>query len=183
MLPLLLIAALATTAAACTSKGLTGFPALTWNPLCASACLRSLSSLHLSCTGESEMVGMVMVMTTTECYAENEAFLTSLAWCVNVECADGDYSSVLLEYFWDEQATGQKSAGQAAVPAKWTYAEALSHVTSPPTFQLLQSDTHLNRTSLVPPETYRAQLNVLSSVQEETIRENGYGYEPRLQGI
>lgn len=122
------------------------------------------------------MVGAVMVMTTTECYAQNEPFLASLAWCAHDKCAGGADSPLVMEYFWDEQATGQKSAGQRSVPAKWTYAEALAHVSTAPTFQLLPTDTMLNQTSLVPPETYLSQLNVLSGVQGEGVRENGYGY-------
>lgn len=74
------------------------------------------------------------------------------------------------------QITGQKSAGVAAVPAKWTYAEALAEVRMTPTVQLNPTETSLNTTSLAPPSVYEAQNNVLYSTQREGTVENDYGY-------
>ena len=81
-----------------------------------------------------------------------------------------------MEYFWEQQATGQKAAGVRAVPAKWSYGEALAHVTNPPTMQLGATDTALNITALVPPVVYQKQYNVLFAVQHEGTVEKGYGY-------
>jgi hypothetical protein len=81
-----------------------------------------------------------------------------------------------MEYWWDMQIRGQKSAGVAAVPAKWTYAEALAEVRMAPTVQLDATETSLNTTSLTPPSVYEAQYNVLYSTQREGTVENGYRY-------
>lgn len=80
-----------------------------------------------------------------------------------------------LEYFWATEATGQSTTGETIMPPKWTYAEALEKMTRPPTVQLSSDATWLNDSSLVSPEIYKEQWNVLVSVQEETTRENAYG--------
>jgi hypothetical protein len=156
--------------------GLIGLPAHSYNPVCATACLRCLYTMMLNCSNGGDMVGMIQLMTSTECYAQDTAYLTSVAWCAHTKCASRDPSPVLMEYWWDRQITGQKNAlpiGSTA-PPKWTYAEALSHA-SPPTVQLLPTDTMLNTTSAVPPESYEAQFNVLSSTQREGYVTNVYG--------
>lgn len=156
-------------------EGLAGYPANMYDPYCATACVRSLSSLTLNCSNGGVTLGMVTFSTSTECYASDTPYLTSLAWCAHTKCATYDVSASKMEYFWDRQATGQKAAGVYAVPAKWTYAEALQHVTEPPTLQLLPTDTALNSTALVPESVYQAQYNVLYSVQRESTQENTYG--------
>jgi hypothetical protein len=167
--------ALATDAAS-TEYGLTGFPANSYDPICATACLRSFSMLTLNCSSEGVTVGMVTFQTSTECYATNTAYLTSVAWCAHTKCMDFKPSASLLEYWWDMQITGQKSAGVVTVPAKWTYAEALAQVETPPTIQLQLADTTLNTTSLTSPNVYKPQYNVLYSTQREGTVENGFGY-------
>lgn len=162
--------------AASTEYGLTGFPANSYDPVCATACLRSFSTLTLSCSSEGVTVGMVTFETSTECYAVNTPFLTSVAWCAHTKCASVEPSASLMEYWWYMQITGQRSAGVVAVPAKWTYAEALAQVTTPPTTQLDAMDTSLNVTSLAPPSVYEAQYNVLYSTTRESTVENGFGY-------
>lgn len=80
-----------------------------------------------------------------------------------------------MEYFWEQQVTGQAAAGVATVPAKWSYGEALAQVTEPPTFQLSPTDTILNKTALVAPSIYLSQYHILYDVEREGILENGYG--------
>lgn len=168
---------LSATAVMAGETGLTGFPANIYDPYCATACLRALNTLTLSCSSEGVTVGMVTFSTSTECYANNTPYLTSVAWCANTKCAGYDVSASLMEYWWDMQITGQKAAGVKAVPAKWTYGEALGHVTEAPTLHLGATDTVLNDTSLVPPSIYQEQYNVLYGVQREGTVENAFGYE------
>jgi hypothetical protein len=80
-----------------------------------------------------------------------------------------------LEAFWESDATGQQSAGVKTVKPKWSYAEALAQVEGKPTVQLTRANTDLNVTSLVSPDVYKAQYNVLYSIQREITVENGYG--------
>ena len=155
--------------------GLTGFPTNIYDPFCAMTCLRSIYSLMLSCSSMGDTVGMMTMTTSTECWASNTPYLTTLAWCMHVKCAEFDIPNSKLEYFWETQATGQSTVGVRTVPAKWSYAEALANVPSPPTNQLTTDDMWLNTTSLVPQETYLAQWNILTRVQGESTTENKYG--------
>ena len=94
---------------------------------------------------------------------------------MHVKCADRSIMNSKLEYFWENQATGQSSAGQIGVPAKWSYSEALANILDTPTFELTPEDMALNDTSLVSPLVYQEQWNVLTGVQRETVQENSYG--------
>lgn len=83
-----------------TEYDLTGFPANSYDPVCATACLRCLYTMMLDCSHEGAMIGMVQLMTSTECYAANHAYLTSVAWCARTKCEDVDPSPVLMEYWF-----------------------------------------------------------------------------------
>ena len=154
---------------------LTGFPQNIYDPYCAMASLLSLYSLELDCSTMGATVGMMTMMTSSSCWASNTPYLTSLAWCMQTKCAEFDIKASKLETFWEQEATGQSPAGVKTVPAKWSSAEALANVASPPTTQLSANATELNATSLVNPDVYLEQWNVLTSVQQETTRENAYG--------
>jgi hypothetical protein len=155
---------------------LTGFPANPYDPFCAMSCLRSLSSLMLACSDGGEMVGMHAMMTSSSCWASDTAYLTSLAWCMHDMCStELNIANSKLEAFWESDATGQQSAGVKTVKPKWSYAEALAQVEGKPTVQLTRADKDLNATSLVSPDVYKAQYNVLYSIQREVTVENGYG--------
>lgn len=155
---------------------LTGFPANPYDPFCAMTCLRSFSSLMLACSDGGEMVGMHAMMTSSSCWASDTAYLTSLAWCMHDKCSvELNIPNSKLEAFWESDATGQQSAGVKTVKPKWSYAEALAQVEGKPTVQLTRADTDLNVTSLVSPDVYKAQYNVLYSIQREITVENGYG--------
>jgi hypothetical protein len=135
----------------------------------------STPAMTLACSTGGETIGMITFATLTECYAEDTAYLTSVAWCTHVKCQDVRPPADLLEYRWDMQITGQKTAGARAIPAKWTYGQALTEVTKPPTFQLNAQDTGLNATALVSPDVWQAQYNVLYSTQREGTLINKYG--------
>jgi hypothetical protein len=155
---------------------LTGFPANPYDPYCAMACLRSFSSLMLDCSDGGESVGMHAIMTSSTCWASNTPYLTSLAWCMHDKCSEElEIPNSKLEAFWESDATGQQSAGVKTVKPKWSYAEALAEVKGKPTIQLTSEGMDLNATALVAPDVYKAQYNVLFSIQREVTVENGYG--------
>ncbi|KAI1843339.1 hypothetical protein JX266_010513 [Neoarthrinium moseri] len=163
---------------------LNGFPANPYDPFCAMSCLRSLSSLMLDCSGmDGGTLGMMMMSTTSACWASNTPYLTSLSWCMHTKCAEFNIPNSKLEYFWETEATGQASAGVQTESAKWSFAEALANVEGPPSIQLQANDTWLNVTSLVSPEVYVMQWNVLTSVQRETSIENAYGIALLVTGF
>jgi hypothetical protein len=153
-------------------NGLTGLPTNTYDPVCAMACVRSLYTLSLSCSTGGGSLGMVTLTTSPECWATNDQYLTSLAYCMKTKCAKFNVPNSKFESFWELQATGQTNAGVKSVPAKWSYAEALAQLPSPPNVTLASNATWLNQTSLVSPITYTAQYNVLFGVQRETSFEN-----------
>lgn len=152
--------------------GLTGLPTNGYDPVCAMACVRSLYTLGVSCSAGGGTLGMIALTTTPECWATNDPYLTSLAYCMKAECAKYNILNSKFESFWELQATGQSNAGVKTVPAKWSYAEALAQLSSPPNVTLAAKATWLNQTSLVNPVTYMAQYNVLYAVQRETGFEN-----------
>jgi hypothetical protein len=154
-----------------------GMPVNPYYPFCAMTCLRSISSLILSCsTMDAGTVGMMAMLTPTSCWAENTPYLTSLAWCMHEKCTEYNNTVAELEHFWETEATGQSNAGQAGIPPKWSYSEALANVSaSPPTTVLDPTATWLNTTSLVNPLVYIKQWNILTSVQRETAQENVFG--------
>ncbi|KAH8173486.1 ferric reductase like transmembrane component domain-containing protein [Sarocladium implicatum] len=113
--------------------------------------------------------GHMGMFTPADCRANNTAFLTSVAWCLADKCSD-ERDSVIQGY-WEQQVTGSKD-----VPAKWSYFEALAEVDpKPPGYQLSTEDMHLNETSLVDPDAYLKQWNVLGAVYHEMVVESRYG--------
>ena len=139
------------------SGTLHGFPVNPYDPLCAMSCLRSLYGLTLSCSSMGDTVGMMSMVTTSACWADNTHYLTSLAWCMHTRCAEYNIANSKLEYLWETKSTGQSDAGEIGVPAKWSYSEALTNIASPPMIQLTPTDEWLNDTSLVSPLVYQKQ--------------------------
>ncbi|KAK0723355.1 ferric reductase-like transmembrane component [Lasiosphaeria miniovina] len=150
---------------------LVGYGFSPYDPLCAESCLRSLTSYMLSCTPMSNGHGdSHMSATPPECYAEDTWFLTSVAWCLSDKCAGHDVPISKLQLFWEQSVTGSSK-----VAPKWPYSVALANVTpKPPTYQLTEADTDLNQTSLVSPDSYLAQWNVLGNVAREGLVESDY---------
>ena len=142
----------------------------------AMACVRSIYGLMLSCsTMSNNTLGMMQQTTSSECWATNEPYLTTLAYCMYVKCKDSHVPASKLGWFWETEATGQSTAGQVLIGPKWTYAEALAQIQSPPTIELDANAEQLNVTSLVSEEVYQKQWNVLVAVNEETAKENLFG--------
>ncbi|KAG7285983.1 hypothetical protein NEMBOFW57_008279 [Staphylotrichum longicolle] len=106
---------------------------------------------------------------SNECYASNTPFLTSVAWCFSTKCAEFNIPASTLQAFWEKSVTGSSK-----VAAKWTYPVALAQVEPPPTYQLNGSEPLLNVTSLVSPDTYLRQWNVLGMVAREGVVESKY---------
>jgi hypothetical protein len=149
---------------------LTGFGSYPYQPVCAESCLRSFSSYMLDCTSMSHD-DMMMMTTSPDCLANNTAYLTSVAWCLNTKCSQAGERASGIESLWEREITGNKQ-----VAAKWSYGEALANVNPrPPKYQLTANDTSLNTTSIVAPTVYLAQYNVLSAVYRSAVIESAYG--------
>jgi ferric reductase like protein len=127
----------------------------------------------LECSTMSGAMGMMSSapMTSPQCYANDTPWLTTLAWCMQAECAQYNVSGSRLEGFWETQSTSSKT-----VAPKWGYTETLNNISQPPTRVLTKNDTDLNSTALVDPVAWQAQYNALWSVQRENVVESGFRY-------
>lgn len=154
--------------------GLSGITSPIDDPACAYACTRSLANFGLECSvedhsGHGGHGHGPPIHTSPECRAHDDAYLTSLAWCLNTKCAEYDVPTSRLQSIWEHEATGDPS-----VPAKWSYSEALLNVGDPPTRQLVMGDT-LNTTSLAP-ESWATVFNTAVVMAYETTMESIYGF-------
>ena len=80
-------------------NGLTGLPTKTYDPVCAMACVRSLYTLTLSCSTGGDMLGMVAFTTSSDCWAENDEYLKSLAYCMRTHCEGLGFTDSKLEIY------------------------------------------------------------------------------------
>lgn len=133
-------------------------------PFCCVACRNSISAAPLLCTPEmdhSHHYGHGASPTPPECYGTDDAFLTTLAYCINERCEEYNMPIWEREQYWAKSATGSP-----AVQAKWTYQEALQQVTTRPDVTYERGNP-LNQTSLVAYfawDVQRTQSRVLDSV-------------------
>ncbi|KAM7218016.1 ferric reductase-like transmembrane component [Rhypophila decipiens] len=153
-----------------------GYGFLPYDPLCAQSCWRSFASgYQLSCTPTSHSHGghggHGSAKTPPECFAQDDAYLTSVAWCFSQKCGEDDAPISKLEKFWEDWITG----GNKVAP-KWPYSVALENARrDPPTYELTSADKVLNQTSLVNPTKYLAQWNIHKNIVQEGILESHFG--------
>jgi hypothetical protein len=117
------------------------------------------------------MDGMDMAFTTSpSCYATDDMFLQSLAFCIHSRCTDVPVSK--LQYFWETYVVG-RMPGQP-VP-KISYPEALLQVKSPPKI-IADSASVLNTTTLTNDETFLSGYNGNFYFEEMEVKHNTYGF-------
>ncbi|KAF2493106.1 ferric reductase-like protein transmembrane component 4 [Lophium mytilinum] len=160
--------------------GLIGYGITMYDPPCAFACRDTISGSPLNCsTEEMDMDGMDMggASTEPECYATDDAFLQTLAWCISTHCQH--VTAWKLEKFWRMNVAGH---GAVQPDPKETYQQALAKVTKPPTEILVTGDP-LNQTSLVTEDDWMANYNADSifEIQEDT--HERYGLVVFLSGV
>lgn len=110
-----------------------------------------------------------MTDTSPKCYAEDERFLTSLAWCIEQRCTT--LRPWQIEKYWHMNEPGSMP-GQP--DPKWTYQAALSHIPLPPT-AVLSDKAPLNVTSVVPDDRYQLHLRTLTSFAKAETTHSTYG--------
>lgn len=120
-------------------------------PYCARACRTVLGTANLTCSHMMHVGDHMMMRTGANCYAGDDAFLTSLAYCFDTQC-DGKVPLWQLEQLWLDTATGAPG-----LPAKWGYQIARSHVNGTPHMAWMSGHT-LDMTMVVP-ETMWATWN------------------------
>ncbi|KAK3324330.1 putative ferric-chelate reductase [Cercophora scortea] len=169
-----------------TGNGFIGYPIAMYNPTCAYACRDTVTSWTLNCTDSedmsghdmSDMAGMDMGSSSPspECFATNDPFLQTLAWCISTHCTDEDIAT--LETYWQLNVAGR----QAVQPLpKDSYQRALLKVTTPPT-SVLDADAVLNEVSLVDEDAYAANLGGEYGFEDMEITHERYGLTLLISG-
>ncbi|KAK0665958.1 putative ferric reductase transmembrane component [Cercophora samala] len=154
---------------------LVGFGLHPFKIYCASACQWALLAYPLECSDLNAGGFLGWATTSSECKANDTAWLTTLAWCLHVKCRAHRMSE--LQAFWETDATRDLlNFGDKAipVPAKWSYEESLQQITEPPRRRPVNKTTVLDFTALVPEIEYQAQLNTALGVTRE--QETGAEY-------
>ncbi|KAE9991307.1 hypothetical protein EG327_000148 [Venturia inaequalis] len=117
----------------------------------------------LSCT----MLKGAKKLTTPACYASNDAFLETLAYCMNTRCTD--LRLWQGEKFWNEFATGNLT-----VAPKYSYGETLERLSiSPPTATLAMGKT-LNVTSKIGDHDYKLAWTTVAENEGAQIASSRY---------
>ncbi|KAH9221866.1 ferric reductase like transmembrane component [Leptodontidium sp. 2 PMI_412] len=169
-----------------TRHGLVGYPITMYKPTCAFACRAAISSAQLNCSvvegGSMEhmadMASMAEFSTPPECYATDDIFLQTLAWCVASRCVD--LPVWRLEKYWSLNVAGiQPDQPRPKEP----FEEALMKIPSPPTTVYNSSGMMLNSTQLVSDDDYNIQYSTLANFENGEITHERYGLVVLLSGF
>ncbi|TID27931.1 hypothetical protein E2P81_ATG00687 [Venturia nashicola] len=153
--------------------GLIGFGIEMYKPGCAHACRSALSNFPLNCTphGDMNMPGMSMAHmpeTGPECYATDDAFLQSLAYCIHTRCQG--VPAWELEKYWRMNVAGR---AQVQPDPKETYQQALEKAGTPT--ETLADKNSLNKTSKISDAAYISNYNGLTIFEEMEVAHEKYG--------
>lgn len=152
------------------ANGIVGFGVNPYDPPCAHAYLRSITSLKLTCSHDVEEEGHShgpSAMTPPSCRAQDKPYLSTLAWCMHSRCSD--IATSQLQAFWETSGTEDPS-----VAAMWDYPTALAS-SSEPSVAVTEDTAVLNFTAIADEDTYLAQFNSMTAVYRETRIEGIYG--------
>lgn len=165
--------------------GLIGYGISMYHPACAYACQSSITNpLNCSMSTEHGMESMNMRNTSVtwmvekspnpECYANNDAFLQTLAYCMYSHC-HAEANSTLQRY-WEMNVAGSQS--NQPLP-KESYQQALWSIGFTPN-TTLNSTKVIRTASFVSDETYMLEYNTLTSFERGEITHETYGYIPHI---
>lgn len=156
--------------------GFIGYGITMYYPPCAWACQNSISNpLHCDNNGEMDMTGMnkrmemSMAEPSPECYATNDPYLQTLAYCMSQHCQDIDIWE--LERWWQTFVPGRNL--HQPVP-KEPYQQALESLQSPPN-STIPADEVLHSASLVSADDYEANYNGDHTFEINDTRHETYG--------
>ena len=152
--------------------GLIGYGISMYNPLCAFACRDVLSTSMLNCSVPMDTSDMGMDMgsaTSPECYATDDAFLQSLAYCISTHCRDAAVWD--LERYWSANAPGTERTQPSP---KASYQQTLANIDTEPTGTIVIGED-LNKTMAVSHEDYEASYNAQGVFEKMEIKHETYG--------
>ncbi|KAL9009203.1 MAG: hypothetical protein Q9173_005751 [Seirophora scorigena] len=163
--------------------GLIGYGISMYKPLCAFVCRDVLSTSKLNCSEHSHMSdGMSVDMhmgseTSPSCYATDDAFLRTLAYCISNHCQDE--ATWDLERYWSLNVAGKQP--DQPLP-KATYQETLAEITSNPTETLVLGE-ELNQTMAVSEEDYEMSYNAQGLFEKMEVNHETYGIILVVTGV
>ncbi|KAL8733938.1 MAG: hypothetical protein Q9181_003389 [Wetmoreana brouardii] len=156
--------------------GLVGYGISMYNPQCAYACRDVLSTSMLNCSEPMDMSGGMGMMdmgmgaeTSPECYATDDAFLSTLAYCMATHCQK--VAVWKLERYWNRNVAGTQP--NQPIP-KATYQQTVANITTKPTDTLVAGED-LNKTMIVSDEDHQASYNAQSVFEEMERNHETYG--------
>ncbi|KAL5334604.1 hypothetical protein BJX70DRAFT_377733 [Aspergillus crustosus] len=169
--------------------GFVGYGITMYKPTCAFACKATFSNplncttppdhatMHMKRHGHShEEVDlpmgdgwMVTASPDADCYATNDAFLQTLAYCLHSYCTD--IANSTLQKYWEVDAVGRIS--NQPVP-KMSYQDALDAVDGIPPV-LANSSVILYSVGSVTEETFMVEYRTLSTFEELETTHSRYG--------
>lgn len=120
--------------------------------------------------GDTSASWMVQKSPDPECYANNDAFLQTLAYCMYSHC-HAEANSTLQRY-WEMNVAGSQS--DQPLP-KESYQQALWGIGFTPNTTLNSTEV-LKTASLVSDETYTLEYNTLTVFERVEIAHETYGY-------
>ncbi|UJO24165.1 Ferric/cupric reductase transmembrane component B [Fulvia fulva] len=144
-------------------SGFVGYGITMYKPACATACRDVLSAYSLECEGDNQdhshmrrMAGMgaEKVPPSPSCYAVNDPYLQSLAYCISQHCED--IPIYTIEQWWNRRVTG-RVPGQPK--PKETYQQSLAKIVVNPPTNVTESEEMLMEPSLVEDETWLANFH------------------------
>jgi hypothetical protein len=124
--------------------------------------------------GEDSVAGMAGMdmgaefTTSPECYATDDSFLQTLAYCMSTRCSG--VSEWELEKYWVFNVAGTEP-GQP--DPKESYARTLSRVANAPTEMFMGDE--LNKTMLTSETEYRINFNTLNTFENIESTHSRYG--------
>ncbi|EAW19858.1 putative ferric-chelate reductase (Fre2) [Aspergillus fischeri NRRL 181] len=154
--------------------GLIGYGISMYKPVCAYACRASITN-PLNCGTaveheiDTDMSRTTMNTPSPSCYANNDPFLQTLAYCMHTHCTDVSVS--VLEHYWELNVAGRQ---QHQPSPKESYQEALESLARPPTI-ILNTSAVLDIASLVEEETYLSNYNTLWAFEAVETSHERYG--------
>ena len=152
--------------------GFIGYGYSLYDPLCAYTCRDLFSSSRLNCSEPMDPAATdedAEADTTPECYATDDAFLQSLAYCLSTHCQD--VSLWDLEEYWGKYEADWEP--RKAIP-KASYQQTSQNITTKPT-DILVIGEDLNKTMMVSDEDYELAHNSYSNFRKMEINHATHG--------
>ncbi|KAL8659665.1 MAG: hypothetical protein Q9202_007018 [Teloschistes flavicans] len=155
------------------AHGLIGYGISMYDPLCAFTCRDTLSTSILTCSEHVDMsMGMDMDMgseTSPDCFATNDAFLQTLAYCIFTHCQG--LPVWRLEEYWTMNVAG--TSAHQPLP-KATYQQTLANITTRPAATLAVGED-LDNVMIVAGEDYEASYNAHGIFEKMERHHETYG--------